>query len=637
MERFCAAMLEAALPHVVAVKPNLAFFEQHGAAGLAVLERVRGMVPESRLLILDAKRGDIGSTAEAQARALFDVWGADAVTVNPLLGQDAVAPFLARPGTAALILARTSNPGAADFLEAPLQDGRPLYRHDRGAGSHLVGRGRDRLRGRGHRRPRRRRGEASRPVRPAAPSRGRSPGRGPGGRGERGPRRRRAAGSWCPSRGGSPAPPTPARRRPHLCRRIEAVRARGAAAVSARAVIELSGHIIDSMLLPRVMDSVMDMGATFHVEEFRVGTRLDEPSFARLTIEADTEERLAAVVAACQQHGAAVVGAEDAATEPAPSDGVFPDTFYTTTNQPTSVRVAGGWVEVRGDRDGLRGGGRRRRGPGGPGQRRARRRGRWWWAGPGVRIVAGGAGRGKEVFGFTTSSLSPEKPKHQVIRELAGTMREIRARDGRICFVGGPGIIHTGAGPHLAQPDRPATCRCSSPATGWPPTTSSPSSSAPRSGSAWRRACPSSRATSCTCGRSTGSAPRAASGPRWRRGCSAAGVMYECVRNGVEYVLAGSIRDDGPLPDVVTDMLEARRRMRTALAGVDLCIMCASMLHAIATGNLLPAATRTVCVDINPAVVAKLADRGSSQTLGLVTDVESFLRELGEALAVEPA
>jgi orotidine 5'-phosphate decarboxylase subfamily 2 len=128
VERFCSALLEAALPHVVAVKPNLAFFEQHGSAGLAVLERVRRLIPDSRLVILDGKRGDIGSTAEAQARALFDVWGADAVTVNPLLGRDSVAPFLERPGTAALLLARTSNPGAADFLEAPLQDGRPLYR-----------------------------------------------------------------------------------------------------------------------------------------------------------------------------------------------------------------------------------------------------------------------------------------------------------------------------------------------------------------------------------------------------------------------------------------------------------------------------------------------------------------------------
>jgi orotidine 5'-phosphate decarboxylase subfamily 2 len=128
VERLCTALLEAALPHVVAVKPNLAFFEQHGSEGLRVLERVRRLVPDDRLVVLDAKRGDIGTTAEAQARALFDVWGADAVTVNPLLGRDSVAPFLERAGTAALLLARTSNPGAADFLEAPLQDGRPLYR-----------------------------------------------------------------------------------------------------------------------------------------------------------------------------------------------------------------------------------------------------------------------------------------------------------------------------------------------------------------------------------------------------------------------------------------------------------------------------------------------------------------------------
>ena len=128
VERFCTTLLDAALPHVIAVKPNLAFFEQHGSAGLAVLERVRGRIPDDRLVILDAKRGDIGSTAEAQARALFDVWGADAVTVNPLLGRDSVAPFLERSGTAALLLARTSNPGAADFLEAPLEGGGPLYR-----------------------------------------------------------------------------------------------------------------------------------------------------------------------------------------------------------------------------------------------------------------------------------------------------------------------------------------------------------------------------------------------------------------------------------------------------------------------------------------------------------------------------
>ncbi len=126
-ERFCVRALDAALPHAVAVKPNLAFFERLGSAGIAVLERVRARVPSDRLVVLDAKRGDIGSTAEAYAEAAFDRWGADAVTVNPLLGGDAVAPFLARAGTAALVIARTSNPGAADLLEVPLRDGRPLY------------------------------------------------------------------------------------------------------------------------------------------------------------------------------------------------------------------------------------------------------------------------------------------------------------------------------------------------------------------------------------------------------------------------------------------------------------------------------------------------------------------------------
>lgn len=126
-ERFCLAALEAALPSVVAVKPQLAFFERLGSEGVAVLERIRGRIPADRLVVLDAKRGDIGSTSEAYAEALFDRWGADAVTLNPLLGGDAVEPFLRRPGTAALVITRTSNPGAADLLEAPMADGRPLY------------------------------------------------------------------------------------------------------------------------------------------------------------------------------------------------------------------------------------------------------------------------------------------------------------------------------------------------------------------------------------------------------------------------------------------------------------------------------------------------------------------------------
>ncbi|HEX3605677.1 MAG TPA: orotidine-5'-phosphate decarboxylase [Candidatus Dormibacteraeota bacterium] len=128
-ERFCAALLDAVLDQVCAVKPNAAFFEQHGSAGWKVLEGIRGRVPADRMLIVDGKRGDIGSTAEAYARALFDGLGADAVTVNPLMGEDAVRPFLTRPGRGAFLLARTSNPGAADLLERRLDDGTPVYAH----------------------------------------------------------------------------------------------------------------------------------------------------------------------------------------------------------------------------------------------------------------------------------------------------------------------------------------------------------------------------------------------------------------------------------------------------------------------------------------------------------------------------
>jgi orotidine 5'-phosphate decarboxylase subfamily 2 len=128
-ESFCAKILEATLPHVSAVKANIAFFEQHGSAGYAVLERLRARVPPDRLLIIDAKRGDIGATSEAYARALFDVLGADAITANPLMGEDALRPLLDRPGRGCFLLTRTSNAGAADILEQPLADGHAVFEH----------------------------------------------------------------------------------------------------------------------------------------------------------------------------------------------------------------------------------------------------------------------------------------------------------------------------------------------------------------------------------------------------------------------------------------------------------------------------------------------------------------------------
>jgi lysine-ketoglutarate reductase/saccharopine dehydrogenase-like protein (TIGR00300 family) len=395
--------------------------------------------------------------------------------------------------------------------------------------------------------------------------------------------------------------------------------------------VELSGHIIDSMMLPRIFDAIMDLGGSFRVEEFRVGQSQDEPSYTRIALTHDSDEGLHAIIAACQQQGAVQLEPAPVRTEPAPRDGVFPDSFYSTSNQPTQVRAGDGWLDVEDiEMDcGIV-----------VAEGRARcvavsevRGGAAVVVGhDGIRVRPLERSRNREIFGFMTSQVSSEKPKHLVIRELAETMREIHAGGGRIAFVGGPAIIHTGAGVHLSRLIR----------DGWIDVLFAGNALAAHDiesqffgtslGIDLRNGLPIEaghehhiRAINRV--RACGGIAAAV-----EQGVLGDGVMYEATRRGIDVVLGGSVRDDGPLPEVVTDMIEAQRRMRASLHGVELCIMCATMLHAIATGNLLAAAVKTVCVDINPAVVTKLADRGSSQTLGLVTDVESFLRELSECL-----
>jgi lysine-ketoglutarate reductase/saccharopine dehydrogenase-like protein (TIGR00300 family) len=398
------------------------------------------------------------------------------------------------------------------------------------------------------------------------------------------------------------------------------------------ATIEVSGHIIDSMMLPRIFDTVMDLGGSFKVEEFRVGTSKEETSFARIALSHEDARGLQTLVAACRQQGAIPVDGAKARTETAPRDGVFPDAFYSTSNQPTALRLDVAWIDVEDiemDCGILVEDGRARC----LAVTEVRAGDRIVVGHDGIKVAPVERSRTKEIFGFMTSTVSAEKPKHLIIRELAQTMREIRERGGRTCLVGGPAIIHTGAGVHLGRLI----------AGGWIDVLLAGNALAAHDiesqffgtslGIDLRDGLPVEsghehhiRAINRI--RSVGGIREAVAAGMLR-----GGVMYEAVRRGITVVLAGSVRDDGPLPEVVVDMIEAQRRMRQALRGVELCIMCASMLHAIATGNLLPAATKTVCVDINPSVVTKLADRGSSQTLGLVTDVESFLRELSESLA----
>jgi lysine-ketoglutarate reductase/saccharopine dehydrogenase-like protein (TIGR00300 family) len=397
--------------------------------------------------------------------------------------------------------------------------------------------------------------------------------------------------------------------------------------------VTLEGHIIDSWTLPRAFDTIMDMGGSFDVLEMQVGRAKDEVSFARLKVHAQTDKKLESILLALQSFGAVLASRDDVAYEPAPADGVLPEDFYSSTHLPTHVRLNGHWVEVKNTEMDLVI-------VVNPAQSDARmipsaavRKGELVVVGhDGIRILPPQRSREREVFSFMGSNVSSEHPKRLVIEEIARQMREIRARGGRILIVAGPAIVHSGAGPYLAKLIRDgyvqvlfggnaiATHDVESVLLG------TSLGVALKDG----RAVPGghrNHMAAINAIRGAGSLSAAVESGLLREG-----IMYECVKNNVDLVLAGSVRDDGPMPDVITDTAVAQVRMRSALVGVELVLMIATMLHSIATGNMLKASVKVVAVDINPAVVTKLADRGTFQALGLVTDAELFVRELSSAI-----
>lgn len=397
--------------------------------------------------------------------------------------------------------------------------------------------------------------------------------------------------------------------------------------------IELSGHIIDSWTLPRAWDVIMDRGGNFTVEEMSIGVHKTAPSYTRLKIEAPDEQTLELILTELQQFGAALVDGDDAQTAIVEQAGVLPSAFYSTTNLPTQVRVLGQWVQVENiemdvaivvDTE----------------QKRAFTRpmhevqvGDCVVTGhSGIRVQPFERARERESFAFMQSSVSTEKVKVLAIHEIARQMKETRERGGKILFVLGPAVIHTGAGRYVARLIRQGyvhaifggnaiiTHDVESALFGTSLGVDLRSGEQVEGGHR-------NHLRAINTIRAVGSIARAV-----ETGLLKEGITYEMQKRGLPMVLAGSIRDDGPMPGVISDMQEAQKRMRQALPGVEMAIMVASMLHAIATGNVLPATVRTVVVDINPSVVTKLADRGSFQAAGLITDAELFLRELAEAL-----
>ena len=400
--------------------------------------------------------------------------------------------------------------------------------------------------------------------------------------------------------------------------------------------IELQGHIIDSGIMMQLFDKVMDMGGNFEILVFDVGKKKTDPSYARLKIVAANKEKLRSILSELHRLGAHPLEVKDIHAVPAEGDRIVPKGFYTTTNHPTQVKFAGEWIPVESIEmdfliiiD--------------PEKRRAQctplakiRKGDHVVIGEqGVRVSYPARPRVSSTFEFMHGTVSPERPSETLIAQIAKEILDVHKAGGRIALVGGPAIIHTGADKAVAEMIRMGYIdvlfagnalathdieyNLYGTSLGMDISTGKPVMGGHRHHiyaiSEIMRA---------------GSIRKAV-----EKGVLTAGIMFECVKHNIPFVLAGSIRDDGPLPDVITDVMEAQDAMRTQISGCSLVLMIATLLHSVAVGNCLPSSVKTVCVDINPASLTKLMDRGTMQAIGIVSDAGTFLPLLARQLEIQ--
>ena len=407
--------------------------------------------------------------------------------------------------------------------------------------------------------------------------------------------------------------------------------------MSASETVTMTGHLIDAGLLARVLDAVMERGADYEIASFQVGKHHDDESTATVVITAPDEILLREILLDVSNFGAVSTEPSDAEWEVADMDGAFPDDFYSTTNLPTQVRIDGQWVDVAlpemdcGVRLGADGVATT------VPMLDVRAGDRILVRFAGVRVLPGRSqpspGQDRTQFAFMSSDVSSEKPQSLMVHQVAEEMRACRERGEGILWVAGPALVHTGSVPPTVALIRAGYMQILFAGNALPTHDIEAAIFGTSLGVSQSLGVPTDHGHSHHI-RAVNSVRRAGSiAQAVADGVIRSGIMHACVNQGVEWVLAGSVRDDGPLPDVVTDMIEAQSRMRALVPQVGFCIVVSTMLHGIATGNLLPASVPFVCVDINPATVTKLADRGSAQAVGMVTDVGLFVKELAEELA----
>lgn len=395
--------------------------------------------------------------------------------------------------------------------------------------------------------------------------------------------------------------------------------------------VEASGHLIDSHIMERIFDTVVEFKGRFEVEDFHIGRTNSDPSRLRMRIEAPSREDLDRMLAQLLGFGCSPVDHDDITLERVERDCCAPLDFYSTTNNRTQVRLHGEWIDVASQRmdamivvrDGA------------AACRRLRdlRTGDMVVTGMrGIRVLPEAKERDRHAFAFMSNGISSERQVETAVRQTAGLLRATRDAGQKIVVVAGPVVVHTGGVHALSELIR----------GGW--VSSLLAGNALGVHDIETALLGTSLGVRQTDGRQAehghrnhmrainaiyhaGGIARAV-----ETGKLTTGIMYETVKAGIPFVLAGSLRDDGPLPDTITDMNAAQDAYAENLRGAGLVLCCGSMLHSIATGNMLPSWVKIVCVDINPAVATKVSDRGTGQAVGVVTDVGLFLDLLARNL-----
>jgi lysine-ketoglutarate reductase/saccharopine dehydrogenase-like protein (TIGR00300 family) len=391
--------------------------------------------------------------------------------------------------------------------------------------------------------------------------------------------------------------------------------------------IEVKGHLIDSMILTRIFDKVMDLKGDFQVLEFTVGKRKREPSYARLLVRGKNQQHLFELLESVYREGAQSVSISQVMTESAVRDMVMPDNFYSTTNNITQIYYNSSWIDVenmmmdkcivldvekkiavckmirdvkKGDMIVI-------------GEQ-------------GIRIIPQERPReGIDIFQFMSSNSSSERPTQHIARKIANDIYNITQAGGKIIVVSGPVLVHSGASESLAKLIQMGYVH------------------GLLAGNALAVHDIENTLMGTSLGMHVNDGTLAIRGHRnhmqainevfkagslkdmVQKKILKNGVMYECIINDIPFVLAGSVRDDGPIPDVITDIVEAQRKYKILLKDAKMVLMLSTMLHSIAVGNMLPASVKVVAVDISQPVVTKLLDRGTNQAIGVVTDVGTFL------------